>query len=189
MCVIAHPAALFFTFGFHDARKPVHSAKGHSGSSLKNFSVTGELCHLPTRASNSICDPSAHKNDSIVADTALGGGWIPDLLGSRDLWFMVVFGRLDIQETDISENNVLPSNVDLGGAVNIQGLWCCRFRHNCVRSDPGASCIASLGSRPGEQSQLTKRCTGVAAGGFSVFRASPGRNPVNAVVIANEHCG
>ncbi len=27
-----------------------------------------------------------------------------------------------------------------------------------------------------------KRCTGVAAGGFSVFRASAGRNPVNAVV-------
>ncbi len=29
---------------------------------------------------------------------------------------------------------------------------------------------------------LTKRCTGVAAGGFSVFRVSAGRNPVNAVV-------
>jgi hypothetical protein len=29
----------------------------------------------------------------------------------------------------------------------------------------------------------TKRCTGVAAGGFSVFRDSTGRNPVNAVVI------
>ena len=29
---------------------------------------------------------------------------------------------------------------------------------------------------------ITKRCTGVAAGGFSVFRASTGRNPVNAVV-------
>jgi hypothetical protein len=32
-------------------------------------------------------------------------------------------------------------------------------------------------------SQLTKRCTGVAAGGFSVFRTSTGRNPVNAVVM------
>jgi hypothetical protein len=30
---------------------------------------------------------------------------------------------------------------------------------------------------------ITKRCTGVAAGGFSVFRASTGRNPVNAVVM------
>jgi hypothetical protein len=29
---------------------------------------------------------------------------------------------------------------------------------------------------------ITKRCTGVAAGGFSVFRASTGRNPVNAIV-------
>jgi hypothetical protein len=29
---------------------------------------------------------------------------------------------------------------------------------------------------------ITKRCTGVASGGFSVFRASTGRNPVNAVV-------
>jgi len=28
----------------------------------------------------------------------------------------------------------------------------------------------------------TKRCTGVAAGGFSAFRASTGRNPVNAIV-------
>jgi hypothetical protein len=28
------------------------------------------------------------------------------------------------------------------------------------------------------------RCTGVAAGGFSVFRASAGRNPVNAIVIS-----
>jgi hypothetical protein len=27
------------------------------------------------------------------------------------------------------------------------------------------------------------RCTGVAAGGFSVFQASAGRNPVNAVVM------
>ena len=32
----------------------------------------------------------------------------------------------------------------------------------------------------------TKRCTGVAAGGFSVFRASAGRNPVNAVVMLNK---
>ncbi len=33
------------------------------------------------------------------------------------------------------------------------------------------------------RSNITKRCTGVAAGGFSVFRASTGRNPVNAVVL------
>jgi hypothetical protein len=34
---------------------------------------------------------------------------------------------------------------------------------------------------------ITKRCTGVAAGGFSVFRASTGRNPVNAVVMREEN--
>jgi hypothetical protein len=35
--------------------------------------------------------------------------------------------------------------------------------------------------------RITKRCTGVAAGGFSVFRASAGRNPVNAVVMREEN--
>jgi hypothetical protein len=46
----------------------------------------------------------------------------------------------------------------------------------CIaRLDTNGSCI---GKR-----QITKRCTGVAAGGCSVFRASTGRNPVNAVVI------
>ncbi len=34
----------------------------------------------------------------------------------------------------------------------------------------------------GREQRITKRCTGVAAGGCSVFRASTGRNPVNAVV-------
>lgn len=34
-----------------------------------------------------------------------------------------------------------------------------------------------------ENDRITRRCTGVAAGGFSVLRASAGRNPVNAVVI------
>ncbi|MFM7869749.1 MAG: hypothetical protein ACKPHU_36475, partial [Planctomycetaceae bacterium] len=35
---------------------------------------------------------------------------------------------------------------------------------------------------PSGDGGITKRCTGVAAGEFSVFRASAGRNPVNAVV-------
>ncbi len=35
----------------------------------------------------------------------------------------------------------------------------------------------------GIDTAITKRCTGVAAGGASVFQASTGRNPVNAVVI------
>ena len=33
-----------------------------------------------------------------------------------------------------------------------------------------------------ENDRITRRCTGVAAGGFGVLRASAGRNPVNAVV-------
>jgi hypothetical protein len=38
----------------------------------------------------------------------------------------------------------------------------------------------------GVNREATKRCTGVAAGGFSVFRASTGRNPVNAVVRSDD---
>jgi hypothetical protein len=35
---------------------------------------------------------------------------------------------------------------------------------------------------------MINRCTGVAAGGFSVFRVSAGRNPVNAVVRQGNSC-
>jgi hypothetical protein len=55
----------------------------------------------------------------------------------------------------------------------------CRMKSSVRQRKKSLSCLSRLLFVAG----ITKRCTGVAAGGFSVFRASTGRNPVNAVVI------
>ena len=151
------PTASFVISWLHDARQPIQSSKGHGGSQLEDFSVTGEECDLLTRAINAICDSGIHEVHSVVAGATLGGEWIPDVLGSREFWFVVVFVRIDIQKKAVSENNVLPSDADLGDAVDIQGLWYCCLRLGCVRSDSGVSWIAALGPRLGEQGQLTHR--------------------------------
>lgn len=52
---------------------------------------------------------------------------------------------------------------------------CTRLRRRCLQA-------SRRNPKRSNRSGITKRCTGVAAGGFSVIRASAGRSPVTAVV-------